>query len=174
MSEIIEVDWKGRHEFAQRLNEEGLLGDGKCLRCVDPYLGGYSDLDPVSDRDRREDREEAFRVLVDYLTAQTCRLYLCTSAEAARFFEGAQFDFVYIDADHGYEHAKDDLRMWWPLVKSGGLLAGHDWDIPGDRTFPWRHTVQRAVTEFADQHNQTIYVVDEPSNGVQSYYLVKP
>jgi len=36
-------------------------------------------------------------------------------------------DFVYIDGDHSYEGCRDDLRIWYPLIRSGGIIAGHDY-----------------------------------------------
>jgi hypothetical protein len=37
-------------------------------------------------------------------------------------------DFVYIDGDHSYEGAKRDIELYWPKIKEGGILAGHDFD----------------------------------------------
>ena len=66
-----------------------------------------------------------------------------TSLEAATKFEDASLDFVFIDASHEYEHVKEDLNAWYPKIKSGGILAGHDFypDQPN-----WGG-VHRAVTE---------------------------
>lgn len=46
-----------------------------------------------------------------------------TSIEAAR--EIAFADFVYIDAQHAYEHAAEDIRLWAPKARK--LFAGHDY-----------------------------------------------
>ena len=35
-------------------------------------------------------------------------------------------DFVYIDARHDYKGAMEDIKAWWPKLKKGGLLSGHD------------------------------------------------
>lgn len=66
-----------------------------------------------------------------------------TSLEAATRFEDESLDFVFIDAAHEYEHIKEDLNAWYPKIKSGGILAGHDFypDQPN-----WGG-VHRAVTE---------------------------
>lgn len=39
----------------------------------------------------------------------------------------ADFDFVFLDADHSYKGTKKALKMWVPRVRSGGLVAGHDY-----------------------------------------------
>ena len=54
-------------------------------------------------------------------------------------------DFVFIDADHSYEGCKADIEAWFPLVREGGLLCGHDYD---NTDFP-QWGVKRAVDEFA-------------------------
>ena len=36
-------------------------------------------------------------------------------------------DFVFIDADHGYQAVKDDIDAWLPKVRQGGIIAGHDY-----------------------------------------------
>ena len=67
-----------------------------------------------------------------------------TSARAARLFQPVTVDFCFIDADHSYESVLADLRTWWPKVKPGGTLAGHDYR----QSDPWLVGVTPAVHEF--------------------------
>jgi predicted O-methyltransferase YrrM len=56
------------------------------------------------------------------------------SVEAARNFADQSLDLIFIDARHTYEAARDDLAAWWPKLKPGGLIAGHDYtNSPGVR-----------------------------------------
>lgn len=48
------------------------------------------------------------------------------SETAASIFRDDILDFVFIDADHLYESIKQDIELWLPKVKKGGILAGHD------------------------------------------------
>jgi predicted O-methyltransferase YrrM len=48
----------------------------------------------------------------------------------AMTFDNESIDLVFVDADHEYEAVKADIAAWWPKVKHGGVLAGHDYD-PG-------------------------------------------
>jgi len=61
------------------------------------------------------------------------------STEASKDFEDESCDVVFIDMDHSYEGVKQDLIHWFPKVKKGGYIAGHDIDWEG---------VSRAVNEF--------------------------
>jgi len=40
------------------------------------------------------------------------------------------FDLVFIDADHRREGFTADIRAWFPKVKVGGILCGHDYGNP--------------------------------------------
>ena len=67
------------------------------------------------------------------------------SVEAAKLYSNTSLDFVFIDANHVYEAVIDDLHAWYPKVKVGGIIAGHDYyNDPG---------VKRAVDEFFGEEN---------------------
>ena len=67
-----------------------------------------------------------------------------SSIEAASKFENDFFDFVFIDASHEYEDIKNDIDTWYPKVRYGGILAGHD--------YGWFY-VKKAVDEFIANKN---------------------
>ncbi len=50
-------------------------------------------------------------------------------------------DFVYIDGNHNYEFVKQDIANYYPKVREGGLLGGHDY-------IPLHPGVIKAVNEF--------------------------
>lgn len=52
------------------------------------------------------------------------------SAEATVQFDDASLDLVFIDGDHSYAEVLKDLRVWAPKIRAGGLLIGHDVDLP--------------------------------------------
>jgi hypothetical protein len=62
-----------------------------------------------------------------------------TSVEAAKLFEDESLDFVFIDANHSYENVKNDITGWFPKIKNGKTIAGHDYEKNG---------VSQAVNEF--------------------------
>ena len=91
------------------------------------------------------------------------------SWEYANTFEDNSIDFVFIDADHSYEAVKKDILSYFPKLKIGGIMAGHDYEFKeyneeyvnedghGDR----HHGVIKAVNEiFGDvEFSNTIWYV---------------
>ncbi len=67
--------------------------------------------------------------------------------DAARCLPDRQ-DFVYLDANHTEAATLAAIRAYWPLVRPGGLLCGHDYASGIDG---W--DVERAVGEFAAEHS---------------------
>ena len=55
------------------------------------------------------------------------------SEEAAKHIKKGELDFVYIDANHEYPYVIKDLEYWYPKVKKGGIIAGHDYQLEGVR-----------------------------------------
>lgn len=52
------------------------------------------------------------------------------SATAAQFIADESLDLVFIDARHTYDSVFDDISLWLPKVRNGGILGGHDYQ-PG-------------------------------------------
>ena len=70
--------------------------------------------------------------------------YEMDSIEASKKVEDKSLDFIFIDSYGSFEQAKDDIKVWYPKVKDGGIFAGHDWDMP---------LVRLAVTKFRENEN---------------------
>ncbi len=63
--------------------------------------------------------------------ADFANLVVATGQERARAYPDASLDFVFLDADHGYQDTVELLRAYLPKMKTGGALAGHDFGLPG-------------------------------------------
>ena len=65
------------------------------------------------------------------------------AAEALLGEHGPVFDLIFIDAAHDYKSVRMDIKAWRPLVKPGGILAGHDFNWEGVR-----NAVEDLVPDF--------------------------
>lgn len=120
------------------------------LICVDPWDNAtedYSSLQqsllPHAGLSRADDFAEARRVLFQF--KDRCALWKVTSESAASAMGDGELDFVYIDGDHRRRFVEQDLRLWWPKIVPGGIMALHDW------TGEWEHDVRPAIEEFCEQ-----------------------
>jgi predicted O-methyltransferase YrrM len=85
---------------------------------------------------------EAMSNLQPVIDAGAVTVIPLPSLEAVNSFEDESVDFVFIDAAHDYESVKADIYAWWSKVKSGGILAGDDYQPS------WQGVIQ-AVNEFS-------------------------
>lgn len=49
------------------------------------------------------------------------------SGTAAKHIKDDSLDFVFVDGCHNYEVVKSDIELYLSKIKSGGLIAGHDY-----------------------------------------------
>ena len=83
-------------------------------------------------------------------------------------------DFIYLDARHDYIGILEDLTLYWPKLKSGGIFAGHDYlDVAEVKALTphqdWSidsrgikrtdgKAVRSAVNEFASKQRRQILI----------------
>ncbi len=87
---------------------------------------------------------------------------IIVSSMRARALAHRQLDFVYVDAQHHYEAVKQDIEMWAPKIRRGGILAGHDYldgMVAGSL-----YGVRKAVGEFVDRTGVKLLVSREPNH----------
>jgi len=53
-----------------------------------------------------------------------------STVEAASTVENGSLDFVFVDASHDTKSVLDDLDAWYPKVRAGGYMTGHDANLP--------------------------------------------
>jgi hypothetical protein len=140
---------KSRREIPYFLNAKKLLGigveigvkegkfseyllstwEGKKLISIDPWMTAdadeYIDRANVSQVKHNDFYQEALDRLKKFgERSQTLRK---KSLEGALEIADESLDFCYIDARHDYKNVLEDLHAWYPKVKKGGVLAGHDY-----------------------------------------------
>ena len=107
-------------------------------------------------------------VINKFLSDRDVHIIRKFSGDAAKSFPDEYFDWVYIDADHTFDGLTNDLKSWWPKLRSGGIFSGHDF-LNGYymETF---FGVKDAVEKFALEKNKRIYTIQEP---FPSWYFLK-
>ena len=145
--------WQGKSLIflAETIREHGASVE---LYAVDNWSGGPEVMGHVAELEK-----PYLQIFKDNLEVAGCtdmvNVIEGDSAKSAEKFEDESVDFAFIDACHEYASVKADIEAWWPKVVSGGLLAGHDYQIG----FPG---VMKAVNDFASQ--QRVRVVKEHGN----------
>ena len=155
--------------------EETLRNWHACTRyvLVDAWrpLANYHDRANVD----QERQDKLFAETIARLAPWKDKVEVCrnmTTACAPRFSD-ATFDYVYVEARHDRLGVTVDLQQWWPKVRPGGLLCGHDfvsqWEGPhlggqdwavnedGSRD-PTELAVRGAVTDFAKNVSRQISI----------------
>jgi len=87
-------------------------------------------------------------------------------------FENNFFDFIYIDADHTYDAVKEDLGCWFPKLKKGGIIAGHDYCLKNVDQ-PNEYGVIKAVDEFRDTNKYIIKNFKAFGSGLKTCWLLE-
>jgi predicted O-methyltransferase YrrM len=67
------------------------------------------------------------RNLLECGVSDVVSLIVAPSCRAVRLFTPGSVDFAFIDAGHDYQSVLSDLAAWWPRIRPGGALAGHDY-----------------------------------------------
>lgn len=139
--------------FAGDLSKRLLLRPDLHLLMVDSwagagkdYHGDSGDYHATLSQQEQDNFHEVTRTVTEFAGARA-RIVRQTSRDAAGHVTDESLDFVFIDADHSYHGAKDDIARWAAKVKVGGLIAGHDYENVG---FP-KFGVTQAVNEWANE-----------------------
>ncbi len=71
------------------------------------------------------------------------------SKYAVKDVPDGSLDLLYVDANHVYDAVMQDVTLWAPKVRSGGIVAGHDFRIFSNK--PTIHVVP-AITDYTRAH----------------------
>lgn len=100
------------------------------------------------------------------------------TSNAVKSIPDMSLDFLYVDARHDYCGTLEDLRLYYPKMKAGGIIAGHDflnsdnlkivdggqdWSLCMDGTVN-RGAVRGAVEEFANENGLQIVMAFKDGN----------
>jgi Methyltransferase domain len=99
---------------------------GGRLHCIDTWEGSPG-VDNHSKITSNYDVYETFRHNVRAAGGESVvTAHRLTSIAAAENWPGATVDMVFIDADHRFASAQEDIAAWLKKLRPGGVMAGHD------------------------------------------------
>jgi len=150
---------------------EHLLPQSGVLYCIDTWKGS-ANIERHQQIVRDFDVFSTFMLNVEaYGGIGVVRPIMMTSKEAAEIFSDRFLDLAFIDGDHSYDAVREDIRLWSPKVRVGGILCGHDCEMRADRLDRDRLYGSRHLdtiggpAPFARIHPGPILAVDELLGG---------
>ena len=129
---------------------------GTRLISVDPWLEmppeEYVDVCNTSQESMEENYGATRRRLASF--GQRSEIWRLTGDQAVERVGPESLDFLYLDAMHSYEAVLSDLTVWYPRMRPGAIMAGHDYN---DGAFAQGiHGVRSAVDEFFAARGVTV------------------
>lgn len=109
-----------------------------------PQQAGKECGETYEEWDFKEIKAEFMRNCLPYKDRLT--FYKNKGDDVAPLIQNRSQDIIFIDAAHDYDSVLNDIKVWLPKVKNGGILAGHDYQP----SFP---SVIRAVDECFGKEN---------------------
>lgn len=110
------------------------------INSVDPWEKYIEDCS-IYDINKQEYELKEAEIIFDYIAKNHKNIIKnkMSSVEYNKTIKDESLDFVYIDGNHQYSSVLEDIKIWYPKIKNGGILAGHDynWD-----------SVKRAIFDF--------------------------
>jgi Methyltransferase domain len=158
--------WKA--EFSEFLLDKW---KGKLLYSVDPWKN-FSTEEYIDDMNINQTAFDTIHANVKQLLSKygdRSAIIRDVSVTASKYFEDNTLDFAYLDGRHDYSGVKEDIESWYPKVKDGGIICGHDYlnGIINKTEFG----VKKAVDEFASGNNFKILVTDK--DDYPSWFIIK-
>lgn len=131
------------------------------LTGVDHFLS-YMDWDRLIDQEEQDHNYTKLLYNMD-LMGPRFSLVRESTVNASIDLDNESQDFVFVDADHSMKAVLKDLDHYWPKLKPGGIMAGHDSNLFG---------VNFAVTSWAKHHGIDPASIETEANS--AWWFRKP
>ena len=142
--EMVEVGcWKGK-----TTNVIGNSYFNFNLHCVDHFMGSREHQEVLQGGSTKDD----FFNNIRNLRVEKIKIIEDTSVNASEKFEDDSLDCVFIDAAHDYDNVCLDINSWYPKLKSGGLMIGHDYPEPSDPNGGFEELTKAVNEQVRDSH----------------------
>lgn len=98
---------------------------------IDNFQGSSNPRDEATVHQKNRDIQQLFETNMEQMGLKDhIRIMKSDSSKASRLFEDNEIDFCFIDSDHSPVAVRKDIESWWPKIKKGGFLGGHDYPSP--------------------------------------------
>ena len=142
----------------------------KRLVTIDPYLR-YEDYKKDGGWDSSTD-ETYIKTKEKLSQFSNIEMIRDMSAEAVDNFEDNSIDFLFVDGNHEYDYVLEDLELYYPKVKSGGVICGDDYFM-NEKAYN-RKMVQEAVNYFSEKYNLELHTQGFHGGYPKNWVFIKP
>ena len=114
--------------------------------------------------------KKAVQKLAPYKNNEIIRKW---SEDAVNDFADGSLDFVFIDANHEFQHITNDIATWDKNVRKGGIVSGHDYGHSPNRKTTFCH-VKDVVDAWTYAHDiKPWFVLESPHKYETGWMWVK-
>jgi hypothetical protein len=105
----------------------------KTYYAIDPWLWYPSYKEGVNERNQerwnQEVMDEYFKEFKKGIQSwkKKVNILRMLSSEAHVHIPDGSLEFCFIDGNHAYEYIKEDIQLYLPKIRKGGLFGGHDY-----------------------------------------------
>ena len=87
---------------------------------------------------RQEEQDKIYDHAMKNLKSFREKIHVCRNytTVCVHTYPNDYFDFIYVDARHDFKGVWEDLVAYWPKLKVGGIIAGHDYVTNNDGPLP--------------------------------------
>lgn len=115
---------------------------------IDNFHGSTDPRDAATKGQQTRDIQSLFEANMKAIgTLDHITVVKANSDDAVKLFDNCSVDFCFIDADHTPHVVLSDIQRWWPKIKPGGILGGHDYQAP----------LGRVVDSFARENRVKVF-----------------
>jgi len=136
---------------------------------VDPWAGYIG----AGRTEQKQDEQDLnYKIACETLAPYpNCTIIRKSSMDALEDFEDGSLDFVYLDGDHRFRYAAEDIVEWAKKVRVGGIVSGHDYWNTDPKASNLLCQVKAVVDAYTNVYDIDFYITS--NNRAPSWFLVK-
>jgi hypothetical protein len=148
---------------------KGFCEEGFKFYAIDPWAGYIG----AGRTEQKQDEQDLnYKIACETLAPYpNCTIVRKSSMDALEDFKDESLDFVYLDGDHRFRYAAEDISEWEKKVRVGGIVSGHDyWNTNPDAS-NLLCQVKAVVDAYTNLMDIDFYITS--NNRAPSWFWVK-